>query len=141
VPALALACAAGAVVFFLLDRGSFFTGCLAAGAVFLALSIAIPIARATNVRKHYRSLFPSPDIERSATIDIDDERIVWTVPGDSERKAQWTDVEQIVEDARISLICLAANRYFPFPGYALTRDEREELGAMIERHLGKRGPC
>ncbi|MGO8758166.1 MAG: hypothetical protein ACLQG3_08590 [Terracidiphilus sp.] len=141
VPVLAIACAACAVVFYLLDRREFFVECLAAGAVLLALSIAIPAARANSAHKSYREMFPSPDSDRSATIEIGDERIVFTTPGAGEQKVLWTEVEQVVEDAKISLICVTANRSIPFPGYALTREEREELGATIERHLGKRESC
>ncbi|MGA2571839.1 MAG: hypothetical protein ABSF23_15095 [Terracidiphilus sp.] len=138
VPVLALACAAGAGVAFLLDRRDLFIECLAACLVLLALSIVIPTKRAADVRRNYGKFFPSPDSDRSATIDIGDERIVSITPGAGERTVLWPEVEQIVEDSRISLICIAANRFIPFHGYALTREEREDLGAMIERHLGKR---
>lgn len=138
VPGLALVCAGGAAVFFWLDRRGPFIACLAAFAVLVVFMIVIPAARSADVRKRYRTLFPSPDTDRSATIEIGDEKIVWIVPGAREQKIVWTEIEQIVEDAKISLICIAGGGYFPFPGYGLMREEREDLGAMIERHLGKR---
>jgi hypothetical protein len=101
------------------------------------LSIAIPIDRFFKVRKAFKRSYPPARADQSATIDIDDERILSVIPGLLEVSFRWDAIVDFAQDDRVSLFFVDKDSFFFFPTSALSPEQRTELNELVARHLPK----
>jgi hypothetical protein len=80
-------------------------------------------------------LFTPGRLDRNWSIDIDDERIVSSVPGICESKILWSGVFAFVQNDRIISLYISENQYISIPTGALTRDQRIELNDLVARNM------
>jgi len=141
VPALA---ALGLIAFLLLDMSRITRyASILFGIECGLLSIAIinPVARYYRMRKAFGVLFPPTRTERTSTLEINEESVLSSIPGVSEGKFFWKALTDFAQDERITLLYITKTRFLFFPTSAMTGLQRDELKALVARHLAKGLPC
>jgi hypothetical protein len=101
------------------------------------LSVFLPIMRFYAIRKGFKQIFPPSRTDRSSSIDIDEERVLSTIPGVSEGKVFWKGIIDFAQDEKTTLLYIRKKAFFFFPTPALSPDQRAELNALIARHVAK----
>jgi hypothetical protein len=99
------------------------------------MAIGLPICRYYNIRKCFKQLFPPTRTDRNSSIDIDDERILSSIPGVGESKLYWTGVLAFAQDEKITLLYISETRFLLLPTAALSPDQRTELNEIVARHV------
>jgi hypothetical protein len=107
----------------------------------LAGGLASIITRRYNVRRCFNQLFPPGRTDRTSALDIDDERIISSIPGVSEGKFFWNGIVQFAQDDRITLIYVAKYRFLFIPTSFMNEVQRAELSALIQRKNIKSLTC
>lgn len=109
--------------------------------VALACSLVVPLLQYYGVNKQFKRLFPHQQTGRGVSIDINDDRVVFTIPSISEGTYYWTGIIDFAQDERITLLYVGKNRFIFFPTQALFADQRNELNDLVTRHVTARKPC
>jgi hypothetical protein len=102
------------------------------------VAILVPVLRAYRLRKSFKNLFPPGQVDRTTSIDIDNERILTSVPGLGEGKYFWAGVSAFAQNEKATLIYITRERFVPFPTYAMSPAQRTELNDLVGRHVLKR---
>ncbi|HUA98340.1 MAG TPA: YcxB family protein [Terracidiphilus sp.] len=110
----------------------------ALGAGSLTVTALLPISNFFNIRRCFKGLFPPSRTDRTSNLDIDNERIVSSIPGVSEGKILWPGVYKFAQDDKVTMIYLAERRFLFFPTPAMSPAQRTELNDLIARHVTKR---
>jgi hypothetical protein len=106
----------------------------------LWLAVYLPSWRAYAIRKCFKQIFSPARTDRTSSIDIDDDRIVSTVPGVSEGRFFWNAILEFTQDERVTLLYIRKNAFIFFPTSDLSVAQRGELNDLIARHVVKRNP-
>jgi hypothetical protein len=140
IPALTVVMLVASAVFLVKGQAEPLETLLPLDAGLLIVSVGMPIARFFNFRKCYKQLFPPTRKDRSTSIDIDDERILSTIPGVAEGKLFWTGLLAYAQNYEMTLFYTSENRFLPVPTYTMSPEQRTELNDLVIRHLpeGKR---
>jgi hypothetical protein len=110
---------------------------LTGGALFL--TIWMPVVRWYSFRRAFKQLFPPTRTDRSTWLDIDDERIISTIPGVSEGRFFWSAILAFAQDEKVTLLYIRKNAFLFIPNCAFSTTERAELNDLVARHVKKRG--
>ncbi len=102
------------------------------------LAIFFPAQRAYAIRKCSKQIFPPVSTDRSISIDIDDDRIISTVPNFSEGKFLWKAIMAFTQDERITLLYIRKTAFLFVPTKAMSPAQRTELTDLVARHVVKR---
>ncbi|MGA3370267.1 MAG: YcxB family protein [Terracidiphilus sp.] len=110
--------------------------------IFLAFAVclSVPFFHSYSVRQSFVRIFPPGTLDRTKSLDIDDERIISTIPGVSEGKFFWNAVMAFAQDEKITLLYVRKNIFIFIPTIALSPVERAELTDLVARQLPKGKP-
>jgi hypothetical protein len=109
-----------------------------AGLVWLAAYL--PVWRAYAIRKCFKQILSPARTDRNSLIDIDDDRIVSTVPGVSEGRFFWNAILGFAQDEKVTLLYIREKAFLFFPTPAMSPAQRTELNHLVARHVSKRKP-
>jgi hypothetical protein len=138
VPVMAVTGLAAIFILHITGRSELAADFIAVDVGLLWIAIVLPIIRAYQVRKSFKHMFPPGRADRTCFVDIDDERILTSMPGVGEGKYFWTGVIAFAQNEKVSLIYITETRFVPFPTHALSPAQRTELNDLIERKAVKR---
>jgi hypothetical protein len=99
------------------------------------ISLGLPLTRYFAVRKQFKNTFPHAQTSQDLLIDIDDERIISTVPGTGEGKYFWTAILEFAQDEKVTLLYPRKNMFLLVPTQAMSPAQRAELNDLVARHL------
>jgi hypothetical protein len=99
----------------------------------LAFASVVPLSRFYGVRKQFRMMFPNGNEE--VWVDLDDERVISTIPGTGEGKYFWTGILGSAQDEKIILLYIRKNMFLFFPTIALSPTVRAEVSDLISSKL------
>jgi hypothetical protein len=136
-PTVTLLCIIGLIVFSVRHDLQIVGLCLSIGTGALVGAIGTPILRFINIRKGYKRLFPPHRKDRTATIDIDDERILREIPGMSELRLLWTGLFDFAKDDKVMLLYTNKDCFLMIPTAAMSSEQQLELSECVARHLPK----
>jgi hypothetical protein len=101
----------------------------------VVIALLVPLLRTYRIRKSYKRLFPPNRSDRNWYIDIDNERILSTVPGIGEGKYLWTGILSFAQDRKITMFYITEVQYLPIPTNALSPEQRTELDELVARNV------
>ena len=101
----------------------------------LYLSLYLPIWRFRRTRKNFERMVKHLEADRSVIIDIDNERIISSMPRVAEGKFFWNAFEAFAQDERMTLLFTAEDRFLFFPTRALSPTQRTELNDLVARNI------
>jgi len=138
IPTMAIAALVGIIAAKSYGQSDLVDGLIVPDAALVIIALLVPLLRAYRIRKSYKQLFPPGRVDRNWYIEVDDERILSSVPGVGEGKYFWTGILAFAQDERITLLYITENQYLPIPTCALSPDQRTELDELVARHVVKR---
>jgi hypothetical protein len=107
----------------------------------VASSFMVPLLQYYGVKKQFNRAFPLQQTVGGISIEVNNDRIVFTIPGISVGTYYWTGITESAQDERITLLYTGKNRFMMFPTQALSADQRTELNDLVTRHVTARKPC
>jgi hypothetical protein len=107
----------------------------------LWLAVYLPAWRAYAVRKCFKQMFSPARTDRSSSIDIDDDRIISTVPGVSEGRFFWNAILAFAQDEKVTLFYIRKNAFLFLPTCIMSPAQRTELNDLVARHVVRKQPC
>ena len=105
---------------------------------FLWVAIALPIARAFNIRKCFKQLFPPTRLGRASSIEINEDGIQSRTPGIGEGKVYWSGILRFAQNEEVTMLYLSESRFLFFPTQAMSPAQRAELNDLVAHHVVKR---
>jgi hypothetical protein len=140
IPILAIITVITTIVAIGSDRSDLVSDLVAPDALLLWLAIFLPLARVYKIHKGFKQFLHPARTDRINSLDIDDERIVSTIPGVGEGKLFWNAIFAFAQDEKVALLYVREKRFLFFPTTALSSEQRTELNELVKRHLpeGKR---
>ena len=115
------------------DRENY-SGGIGWGLLGLGFASFIPLSRYVAVRKQFKAIFPAQS-SGEVLLDIDEERIISTIPGSSEGKFFWTAILNFAQDEKVILLYIRKNMFLFIPTAALSSPEAAELTDRISSKL------
>jgi len=106
----------------------------------LAFSLTLPLLQYYRANRQFKLLFPDQQTSGGVSIDIDDDRVVFAVPGISVGTYYWDGIVDFAQDERVTLLYTGKNRFVLFPTQALSAAQRTELDGLVARHIQGRKP-
>ncbi|MGC1464017.1 MAG: YcxB family protein, partial [Terracidiphilus sp.] len=104
----------------------------------LWLAVYLPAWRAYSMRKCFKQIFPPGRTDRSSSIDIDDDRIISTIPGVSEGRFFWNAILAFAQDEKVTLLYIRKNAFLFIPTCVMSRAQRVELNDLVARNMQRR---
>jgi len=97
-------------------------------------SVSIPIIRYFVARKWFRRYFYAAQTDRTISIDIDDERILFEVPGVGESKVLWRAIIAFEHEENVALLYTSVSKFIMFSTSALSPAQLTELKDLVVRN-------
>jgi hypothetical protein len=85
-------------------------------------------------------MLPPSCTDRIISIDIDNERVVSSIPEVSEGKFFWNAIVDFAQDEKVTLLYIRKRAFIFFPTSVLSPDQHTELNDLIARHVVKGKP-
>jgi len=104
----------------------------------VTISVFVQLLRSYRIRKLYKQLFPPGRIDRNWSIEMDDERILSTVPGVGEGKYFWTGIQAFAQNEKITMLYITESQYLAVPTCALSEEQRTELNDLVARNMPRK---
>jgi hypothetical protein len=119
------------------DRENYTGG---AGWIVLAFlfALAIPLRRTYAVRRQYKLMFPPSQTSWEVLIDIDEDRVISSLPGSSEGKFFWNSILDFAQNEKVTLLYVRKNVFLFFPTQAMSPAQRTELNDLVARNMVRR---
>jgi hypothetical protein len=134
-PSIAILALLGTIAAYAYGQSDLVNGLIVPDTALVSIALLVPLLRAYRIRKSYKQLFPPGRIDRNWSIDIDDEQIVYSIPGVCEGKIFWSGVFAFVQDDRITSLYISENQYISIPTTALTPEQQTELNDIVARNM------
>jgi len=109
--------------------------------VMVALTVASFIDRRLAPRRFLRSMFPAGVTDRRIVVEVDDEKIVSSIPGATRYEYSWGSISLFLCNAQVNLLYVSPGRFILIPNRALTTEEKAALNETIARKGIKRKSC
>ena len=101
----------------------------------LLFTLAIPASRYFAIRRQFRNIFPPSRADIEVTIDINEERIISSLPGWGEGKYFWNSILDFAQDQKATLLYVRKNLFLFFPTQAMSPAQQAELNQIIAKNL------
>lgn len=101
----------------------------------LLCALAIPLRRYYAVRKQFKLMFPPSHTNWQVLIDIDEERVISSIPGSSEGKFFWNSIMDFAQNEKVTLLYVRKNVFLFIPTQAMSHEQRTELNDLIARNM------
>jgi len=105
------------------------------GLIMPILFVFLPVIRNYLVRRQFDIAFPLTKTDRKVSADIDEERILSTIPGFSEGKFYWNAISGFAQNEKIVQFYLSSDRIIFIPISSLSPSQLAELGEIVARNL------
>jgi hypothetical protein len=105
--------------------------------LFFAMALWLPIGRRQIIRKRFGEVYPPGQTDKTVSVDIDDDRVVYSHPGFIEAKYSWSTILDTVQNNKLTLLYVSKNCFLLIPVTLLLAAERSEFNALIARHLAR----
>jgi hypothetical protein len=97
------------------------------------------VVRRFRIRSAFRALYPAGSKNRVTSVVIGDEHILTSVEGVGEGRYLWSGVSAFVQNNLVALFYITDERFLMLPLGSLNPDQRNEISALVTRHVvGKR---
>ncbi|MGA3160356.1 MAG: hypothetical protein ABSC77_04000 [Terracidiphilus sp.] len=109
--------------------------------VMVVLTVAAFIDRHSTPRRFLRSMFPASVSDRRVVIEVNDEKVVSSIPGATRFEYLWGSISLFLCDAQVNLLYISPGRFILIPNRVLTTEEKASLDEIIARKGIKRKSC
>jgi hypothetical protein len=100
----------------------------------VAFSVHRPIIRYYVARTWFRRFYPAAQIDHTVSIDIDDERILFEVPGIGESKILWRAIIAFEHEENVALLYMNESKFLMFSTSELSPAQFAELKDLFVRN-------
>lgn len=101
----------------------------------LLCALAIPLRRSYAVRRQFKLMFPPSQASWQVLIDIDEERVISSIPGSSEGKFFWNSIMDFAQNEKVTLLYVRKNVFLFIPTQAMSPEQRTELNDLVAQKM------
>jgi len=112
--------------------------CISVGWIFLSASVLAVGNYFYNVRHSYKNQFHQARTEGATFVEMDEDIILYTVPGISESKFSWNAIIGVTEGKKVILFYVSKGRFLIVPTRALPSPQHAELDGLVARHVTRK---
>ena len=108
--------------------------------VLLSFAATLPISREYETRKGFKRLFEAAHGNRNSFVEIDDEHILYDIPGVSESKLSWNAIIDFARDEKVTLFYVSKQAFIVLRTPDLSPEQMIEINDLVARHVVKKNP-
>jgi YcxB-like protein len=102
-----------------------------------ALLLLVPVLHFWSVRRQFDLIVPPSMRNRTASVEMDNRRIIFTTPGLGEDEFFWNEVVGFAEDEKVAIVYARKRRFLFIPTQAFSPEQRAEFNELIARKVMK----